>query len=255
MIDIGRFGSKLGLKGINIGENGSSFNEQLLLLELFLDNGNRIRKLFVQVDEGSYDRFFGGYFHFWTYMRLLERPLVSAAIRQESNTMKYLLWTRVPFARFIEYNNIYRFEGLFENTYNDFKKLDSTYGSQLPCLAALQRQASVFTELVPQKYDIEPSRRVSLINMINRCKLSGIEVVLYTAPVLDLLQKTEENLPQMLEVQKKIAKQHDLRYFNFLTHEICFDKKYFQDYKHLNCEGTARFSNDFADSVRATRLF
>lgn len=259
MIDIPTIHNVTGKKGLNIGYSGTIFEEQLLIIRKFIENGNRIDKLFLQADILSFNsaRRSRHQFRFYNYVAYLRIDnLVSSVIENNVNQFHFACWKYVPYFRFVEYNLEYPISILFKDFSSCSTEFDS-YGTKLfrGVSPKFNRNADEYIQtprldtLDANLFPFDTTGMVASKTMnhfkqiIRFCKQKQIEVVLYTPPIFSSTSSGIQNRVNYINFINQIAIENNVEYLTFLNDSLCLDKDNFFDSAHMNALGTKKFSN------------
>src|ERR1051326_1278566 len=145
MIDIHAMQQELHENGINLGSSGSNFAENYILLKHFLQNGNKLNRLLIQVDIYGLNSSIS-YSHPVNeryYINMISDPDVTEMYYDYLNPLKVAMWKYVPFARYAEFNQRFRLQDLFHGSSVLHSVLDSAKGTSL-----LHDSAQKFSEQI-----------------------------------------------------------------------------------------------------------
>lgn len=248
MIDLNLYHDKTGRTCINLGTSGTGFGENYLILRKFIEQGNSIDTLFVQVDIFGLDskNRFSYPFHDYQYMPWLHEKFVQEVYKDHVPFHSYLLWKYVPYAKYLEFNNQY---DLYKTVAGGYicreSGFDPSYGSLLKGDEGLidvrmLEETSCKVDSIDLKY----------FKVLVKYALSKqIKVVLYQAPVHLDWQKTELKRDEVLATFSTFAEQEKLPYYPFDQWPYMQEDRYFRDYTHLNKIGTSQFTDDFISAL------
>jgi hypothetical protein len=246
MIDATMISNKTGKSVINIGVSGCGHEELFLLLNKFLENGNKIKNLFYQNDIYGFQIKAGVSYHFhdFAFLPYLGDSTVDAVFSEVSNPLKFYTWKYIPFIKYAEFNIKYPISYLWSENMCDNKLYDD-FGSALlyednQDVLNVKRlfvdtTKSKYYEFNPQslKY-VKKNMRLAVDHNINLC--------VYTAPEYYALYKTQMNRQEMNISIDSLCRSYDAEFLLFEDEEICKDKSLFTDYSHLNAKGTKIFT-------------
>lgn len=84
---------------------------------------------------------------------------------------------------------------------------------------------------------------------LKECKANSIEVILVYAPVYIEGQEFIENIDVIRDMYATFAETYDFKFLDFTNDDICFDKAYFYNTRHLNKKGSELFTKKLASKV------
>ena len=88
-------------------------------------------------------------------------------------------------------------------------------------------------------------------NYLKACKANGIEVILVYAPVYIEGQEFIQNEAVLNQTYKSFAETYNFKFFDFTNDEICYDKAYFYNTRHMNKVGSDLFTKKLASKIKA----
>ncbi|HEY4064526.1 MAG TPA: hypothetical protein VGM30_21625 [Puia sp.] len=124
----------------------------------------------------------------------------------------------------------------------------------LPSEATWQEaEWAAYTASVPNGYGLgayAPTIK-ELFRFMREEKKAGVVCVGVLSPEYSGIWKKENDRQRVLQEVYREAGRQQVPIFNFSdgSYRLCFDKKYFYDFEHLNKAGSAIFSKDLADSL------
>lgn len=247
---------KTGLCSINIGSPGAAFIENYFTLKYFLQNGNHIKTLFLQADINSlmdmkvaYSYPFRDYLFF---PHLSNDKELYAAVKKNTNYLRFLCRTYIPMFKYAEFNNIYSLNKLFFTDGKKFELYAKNKGSEL--LKNIPLHDSLLKKCDSLKYlQKSVSANAQSLFYFNRildlAKEKNIDVVLYKAPIYDCSYKAMDINLLAEHFLDSAAAQRKLLYVDFQGLPVSKDPSKFEDYQHLNSSGAEIYSLAFADTI------
>ncbi|MCI4670291.1 MAG: hypothetical protein MRZ79_19295 [Bacteroidia bacterium] len=249
MLDMNILSKELGRKTINLATSGSNFSENLLLLHLFLQNGNQLERVFIQADVYGLDskNSYSYPFHDYVYLPYLGDSLVDQLYKREVPSYKYLMWRYIPFLKYMEFNDRYSFYKMIRGGYNCTEsEFDGALGSEIHTDNGFEEN-----EEARLKFGVNATDVKSLVDLIDYCKQNGIEVVLYQAPEYVDYVKRQKNRSEVLEEYQAILKGEKLKWLDFVGEDsLNTNKLYFKDNTHLNQSGVEAMSKSLAVKIK-----
>lgn len=246
MVDVKRLEDDWQTSGINLGSAGSGLADNYLVLYNFYKNGNKIKNLFLQIDEQSLDpsKGFGKAFHEHLFFNLLSDKNVSQIFIEQSGKTKYLIWKYLPFTRYIEFNNPYKefALGLF------WKKMDydQTSGSKLLRKKSYDNWSPAG---MMRDWKVSEEGKKYLDMIIKLAEENGSNIILYTAPY----PADVNSNPAIGEIEKFIIKHSETKnliYLNFRRATVSNQRNNFYNLTHLDKDGTALFMSEFSPEAK-----
>lgn len=248
MVDIKYLQDEWLTNGINLGTAGSGLADNYLTLYRFYENGNKINNLFLQLDEQSLDpdQGFGYPFHEYLYFDLLGDKNANAVYREQSGEFKTWLWERLPFTRYIEFNNPFK-KALLHN-FGEGINYDSTGGSQLLPAKSIDNWA---VKDPAKQWSVDEQSKKYLDMIVELAQNNGTNVVFYTAPY----PKDANDSPSLLDIEDfiiKTAAKKRIIFLDFRQTEISNTRENFRNLEHLNEEGVRIFMKEFSPEAKRT---
>jgi hypothetical protein len=234
-IDMGEINTKLDLNGINIANNHFSYSEMHLRLKRMYENGNSIKKLFVQTE---YWESFSDSAELSTtsynYLPYLDDSTTYNHLKNKSS--EWILYKHFPFWRYAEYNFQWGPEeflitkmnmrnSIFDSTGTFFTN-DEFYGSDS------WNPTEPDTNAINKDFD----------DFLSFCQEKSIEVHVFTAPIYHatINLKLQKDFEQIL-------KSRNYYYDNYIN--LYSDSSYFNDNTHLSRKGGKFFTKTLMEKV------
>lgn len=248
MVSIDVIDSIRGSKGLNIGYSGSGIQEMYLTAYLFLKK-NSIHFLFLEMDpfvlldpvkNTTYP------FHEYYFFPYIEDSTTKAALRKSTSALHFLCWNYLPYFKYAEYNSFYPVTNYFYlpdvfdfNSNHGTVLLTEYHESGFPSrITYPTREAPVFNESVAY-----------LNALAELCSQKKVKLVLFTAPVYrpfyDSVNKSEYQ-----DAIQTFSQKFQIQVMDFTQDALCDSSSFFFNERHLNAQGTARFSTLLADSLK-----
>jgi len=86
---------------------------------------------------------------------------------------------------------------------------------------------------------------------LKECKANNIDVVLVYAPVYIEGQAFILNVESLKQTYKDLANTYNFKFFDFTKDDICYDKAYFYNARHMNKIGSELFTKKLASKIKA----
>ncbi|HRG89457.1 MAG TPA: hypothetical protein PLW44_10585 [Chitinophagales bacterium] len=237
-----------GLKGYNLGLDGSEFAESYLLLDQFLKHNNKVKVVFIQADifQMLPDYSYSYPFHEYRYLPFINDATVAATVKEKRGILKYVVWRYVPFIKYAEFNTEYSIEDVVSK-YNNKPYLYANNGFRY--LSTISHSDS----FVDKRYTEErintkmslPDGNPYLDKIIALLKDNGCQPVLIQPPVYAGIEKWARQFDIKDEARKS-----NVPYCDYLSVELSTKGSLFRDYTHLDGKGAIIFSTQIADSIK-----
>lgn len=220
-IDSDLINDSTGLVGYNLGEPDYGLNESLLLLELFYEQGNKAKDVFIQLDN-NWNETTPNELGSAGFMPFIHKKNIRNHYAQYG--LKYKFYSFLPFVRYMHYAHAIGFRGLINALLNDQPR-SSTYGYDN--LKGNIKPEEIKTE----SFCPSPCNPIA-DKMIQLTKVNHGKIIFFTAPTLKYKQKDFEPLSTKV-----------VNYTNFAN--SISDTSLFYDPIHLNDKGADKFTKDF----------
>jgi len=248
--DVQTIGAETGKRGVNMGVQGACFADNLIMLRRFLQNGNRVRLLLIEVDEyalDSRDSFLDPFkVHF--YLPYLNDPWVSEVVRDNVPARRFYLWRYLPPTKYVEYNTMYLTYGLQYLLGKKSFDYEKTNGTQLE----MNEVPFVFdgTKARTRRKVVDAKDLKYLNQLVDYATSKGMGVMLYTAPQFHRQLAFLPNRGEFLQRVGALCQSRKIRHVNYEGEAVCRDSAMFADASHLNSKGAVLFSRKLATVVR-----
>lgn len=221
-LDVLSIYKRTGIKGVNLGYPGSNNFEINLMVKLFLRD-HRVNSIFIQVDN-QYNKTHNDPIAVIPFIPFIRDSIIYTNLQRvlpNAAALKY-----VPFYRYIRYDSKLGFRELIMSFYKN-NLFEHQLGFAEPSTKSNKHKEKTF------EYQISADSNIWIEEIIDLCKEKNIEIYFYTAPIY----KSVGNLDDL-----NVVLPHYTNFSSTIT-----DPDKFQDYYHLNKEGTRDFSELFAD--------
>lgn len=227
-------------KGINISVDGSSIPDQYLMLKIFLENGNTLKKLYLQVDPFSSDTEVIFDFAIPKFFPYIKDKIVFDHYKQFG--AEWSAYRYIPFYRYAKYNTLW---GIHEVLIDKFKILPQDfdgYGDFFYPSVNYKGPDS----LRHMTFDLNGKYKF-LNQIIKLCKENNVQLVLFTAPVADLIldKNYYDNIAGFTNMMKKKGVSYH-NYGDIYGH----DPKFFYNQIHITKEGAENFTKSLLPIFR-----
>lgn len=227
------------LNGINISVDGSTITDQYLMLKIFLENNNTLKKLYLQVDPWSTNMEQISHFAIPKFFPYLKEETVFEHFKQFG--AKWYAYRYIPFFRYAEYNTIWGGHQLLNDMFHLFPQDFDEDG----CYFYTETEYRGTKELQDLRYEIDGKYKF-LNQIITLCDNYDIELILFTAPVANI--RINEEYMANMEQFRLMMEGKGVKYFNF-GHIYGNEVKNFTDEIHLNPYGVSDFTERIQECI------
>ncbi|NMM47227.1 hypothetical protein [Marinigracilibium pacificum] len=231
------------LKGINISLDGSTTPTHALMLEMFLKRGNKIKTLYLNVDNWEADTEVVGQFSYPRFFPYYKEKEVYEHYSRFG--LKWQLYRFIPFIRYAEQNTTWGLHQLANSLFH-FKKPDyDSYGSKIYESTEYHGTQDLF------EYNFDTSGKMYYLNkIIELCNSNNIELVVFVCPFANA--KTDSEYYKGIEDFKEYLNNKGVKFYNFGDkYNLKFDL--FVDEDHLNKNGVPLFTEDVVKMIEETK--
>ncbi|MEN2281287.1 hypothetical protein AAGF08_04050 [Algoriphagus sp. SE2] len=227
-----------GLICYNLGLDGSKYNSQEKVLELYLEHNKPPKIIYWSLDYSSFKKLEGIYRYeqfipFWT-----EKSIKSILRLNKGMDLDYLNY---PIARFSNNPSI-KYRGLLAYTPIRFHEPNLYKGFRKP----YQTWDGKFDQLIENNESISQGIDSLIFNdfVHNSIKLKemGIEIRWIVSPYYIGAQKVISNSSDIIDIYSDTASELKIPFIDMTGDSISFKKKYFYNGSHLNADGVNKFS-------------
>lgn len=236
-------------KGINLGLNGSGFNENYVSLKLFLMNRNEIDKIYLQIDPYSFmsKESFSNSFHAYAYLPWWDSDKnIQDVLHEEIPIIKDSPFY-IPYLGYYIYNNYYSPMQIINSflkhrTFCENSEFNCINGNKFEKHSIIHKSLVKDTEIL--KFAMNKGDKYYYDLILELAAINNIQIITFTAPTLDHFDNKFENFLQYnkTEVYFKPDKNWKLK------------DKYFKNKTHLNYEGGEVFTAEFAKFITSSNL-
>ena len=237
----------LNIKVYNFGIDGHNFWLQYLRHIEFLKNNEKPKTIILSVDVFSLQK----------RKDLYELDQFLPYMLWNSNIQEYTS-SYIGYSKFDYYLPLVRYSGksnaislIKENIARDKKSIRYRRNGFL----GMDREWNADLDKAKSKkksYEIttDPSSILLFESFIENCKTNNIELILVYTPEFIDGQEFISNRDDLLNIYKKFASKHSLKFYDYSNDSICSNKEYFYNASHLNKKGAEIFSKDFANKLK-----
>lgn len=238
-VDVKSINEHTGLKGINLGIDGSLISTQALILEVLLNSGNKFDRIFFQVDSYNSNDEAIGKFTKPRFMPFIREPIVFNHFKKYG--IEWYAYKYLPYIRYAEYN----FDWGPHNLLNHFLKISNPDHDEVGSFFYPNFEFTGEQNTSEYLFDLNGEYSY-LKKIVKLCEENNIDLVLFTAPLASV-SETNEHMINAKEFNK-ICEQLKVPYYDFRT---LYNEDYsmFTNYNHLNKKGVEEFSLVLKDLV------
>ena len=219
-IDVKYLDSLSGLKNLNLGVEGANYADNLLMLELFVNNNNKVDQVFLQLDH-FYENSDMSAIANSDALPFIHNEIINNYF--EKYNAKYYYYYYIPFYRYQSADFKIGFREFFMNAINKKAAVDFNYGY-------IPKYNSVKTttyEKLPSKI---ATKNIFVDEIITFCKENNIKLVLFSAP----FNSHVENLSYIKKLNNKFPDLYD--------YSASINDDFFYNSTHLNNVGAKKFT-------------
>ncbi|MEJ1237898.1 hypothetical protein WBG78_07215 [Chryseolinea sp. T2] len=247
--DMVSLNSLLGLKGVNLGANGSGYVDNFLVLYLFLANGNVIDTLFLQVDIYSLDSKanFSNAFHTYQFLPYWRDSIVANSLYPYLDAKERLLWEYLPDIRYFKFNKYFSPKEVvrrYQFSKQHVSGFDKTFGGP-PGESFEEGGNKMSADREAKERSFDDLDVAYLLKIIQLCKANYIYLVAYKAPELSISLKNTSNYSALQAEIDEMLTQRNVPYIEF-NEVSAGDADSFSDPTHLNSRGREAFTKSFS---------
>lgn len=226
-----------GEKGLNLSIANAQFSTMLLMLKIFLERGNTVETLYVNIDSKqitddeklsiSANKFF---------------PLYKEAVVKEhfgKYGLKYKMYGYVPFVRYAEYNFNWGLHQYINTKHAVFKNKFDASGTKH------YASSNYVGSKVPVECPLDEINSEEFDELLELCLQNNIKIKAFTMPYASII--ADESF---LEGEEKLDLYFRNKHIEFHSYATKWneDFDYFKDPLHLNDKGSKRFTSFLFDS-------
>ncbi len=239
-----------GLKTFNIGRNGSQTDMQLAVLKTYLKHNARPRLVIHNLDMFSFITTHGEVYDPGQYMPYLnEGDIYQALLKISPDVWK---WKHIPLYSYAVDDMRFTWLRGLGGAVGIYPREDSFQGyhpGHLPWTGDFERFKAENPGGV--RFEIEPQGVRDLEELIATCRREGIPMLLVYSPVYSGMQALERNHAEVFSRFRELSERWQAPIWDFSTSAICSQKEMFYNSQHLNADGAAIFSEEFAKRLKA----
>lgn len=253
-IDVGLIEKTLQVKAINLGCDGASIMENYVVLSQFLKHGNKIDKLYLQLDQTALSdmkKALSYPFHDYLFLNKLYEEDVKEAFIEDKGYLKYYFWRYIPLSKYAEFNHFYTLNFLEPKSQSNDSGFDKNSGSQL---IAMDMPDSLVAKVKSATFLMDTFRcdeksKYYIDKIIELCKSNDIEYNLFKMPIYNDSYNKFRSSNEMTAFLHEYARKKGCRFIDFQGLALASNRDYFKDYSHLNANGVKLFTPILSDSI------
>jgi hypothetical protein len=253
-IDVGLIEKILKIKAINLGCDGSSLMENYVVLSQFLKHGNKINKLYLQLDQtalSNMKKALSYPFHDYLFLNKLKEEEVKEAFIEDKGCLKYYFWRYIPLSKYAEFNHFYTLNFLEPKSQSKDSGFDKNSGSKLivmdmPDSLLAKVKSGIFRQ---DTFVCDEKSKYYIDKIIKLCKSNGIKYDFFKMPIYNDSYIQFHSNHEMTTFLHEYARKNDCRFIDFQGLALASNKDYFKDYSHLNASGAKLFTPILSDSI------
>ena len=233
-IDVGRLNRETGLRGLNISVDGSWIADQKLMLEMFLAKGNKMKKLYLQIDPWAVNKDSMSHFAIPKFFPYLKEDLVFNHYKDYGT--QWYAYRYIPFYRYAEFNSIWGIHQVIVDVFHLVPPDFDEYGGHFYTDTHYKGDTTL------QDIRFVNGELKYLNKIIDICKKNNIELTCFTAPLSNVRDDTAYR--QSIDTLRQTLAGKGVKYYDFApVFTTQFD--HFTDEIHLSPKGVADFHEKF----------
>jgi hypothetical protein len=244
--------------GINLSSNGSGYVDNYLVLSKFLEHGNQVKLLYLQVDNYSLDPegSFSNAFHVFNFLAYWHDPEFQKIIAHYLTPFQQRLFYALPWLRFYVYNKYFSPVEVIRRVKLKNKsgaiRMDQKLKASFLAPSTLPDSSRFFGGNGTRKFQVNAFDEMHLKKIIALARSKNIQVICFTAPDFFYQRKRFVNYGQTEQHLHQLLQQESVNHISDLFKiEDSKDLRYFKDPEHLNRFGVGVFTQKFAEQVNA----
>jgi hypothetical protein len=252
--DITLLNEKLGKKGINLGAPGSGFVDNYLTLHLFLQNQNKIKELYLQVDIYSLDSraFLSNAFHKYHFIQYWDDPVVQGTLADFSSVREVKVFTVFPEFRYVKFNKYFSFKEILRRYLNKDKRaspFDATNGGRLE--TGFIKTLSAAKNFSGKDVAIDKKDLFYLKKIFELCRANDISIVAFKAPEFVATKQSITNYDSIISEMNTILAHDNIPYI-MPDETLENNPNYFIDGIHTSLACVNPFTLFFVNAIQGT---
>ncbi|QCK13880.1 hypothetical protein [Mangrovivirga cuniculi] len=227
------------MDGINISLDGSTTPTHALMLEMFLNRGNKIKTLYLNVDNWEANTEVIGKFSYPRFFPYYKEEAVYDHYKEFG--LKWKLYRYLPFVRYAEQNTTWGLHQLANSLLNFKRPAYDSYGTKIYESTDYHGTRELF------EYDFDTTGQMKYLNrIISMCNENDIELVVFVCPFANA--ETDEEYYAGINEFEIYLQKRGVEFYNFGDK---YNKEFdlFVDEDHLNKYGVELFTKDMIEMI------
>lgn len=227
----------------NFGVDGNDFGIQYLRHQLFLKYNKLPKKIVCSLDIYTLEKNKDLYNKDQFLPYLLYNQTIMPNLQQYNGFQKIDYY--LPLTRY--YGNKYAINCFFRNLFYKDTATAVRIRGYNPRTEDWNDDFDKAQQKIPQ-YEVKIDAALLHLfrDWIQECAQKKIEIVLVHAPEYIAAKDFITNRAEITDLYNEIAIQYNIKFIDFATNKICYDKQYFYNSQHLNKKGATLFSRELA---------
>ncbi|MEH1008514.1 hypothetical protein VDP25_12270 [Winogradskyella sp. ECml5-4] len=230
----------------NLGVDGHTINMQLLRHQLALKNNKKPKMIIHSVDATTLQKG-----DFYNSEQIL--PYMLGNDYFEEFTSSYTSYT------YLDYKlPMLRYYGKTDAIATAFKMSFQTQNNKEQRVRGYQGQDRTWNAdfkkakkgMKSYRITIDKNLKQRFNNYLKECKENDIDVILVYAPIYIEGQEFIVNLDDIKNTYIRFAEIYNLKFFDFTKDDICYNKDYFYNARHMNRIGSELFTKKLASEIK-----
>lgn len=237
---------KTGYSCYNLGIDGYAFDMQLARNKMYMQNNIKPKMIIQSLDNFSLARR-ENQFNQKQFLPYFDNKEIRNAVEPYG----YFDWFdyNLPLVRYIRNKHVllYGVISFIKPDFNKSTKYNGYQGKQLEWDGSFEKYKEDNPNGVTQKVDEEIVNQFD--EFLENCKNNNIEVVLVYSPEYYEGQILQNNREEIMDIYRSFAKKYSIKFLDYSSSEISFDKEYFYNSEHLNKMGSEKFTKMLAEDI------
>lgn len=238
--------------GINASMDGTNYPELYLILKFMLEN-NKIHDVILLADVYSFDNsFFSLPFHPYYYFPFMEKKEFASDVLKNMEPEKYNLWKLIPFYKYAEYNEQIGMKQFLASIFTNDRGFinDMNKGFFINNGFITDELLMSVDNYYPKKNIIVDTLNGYYFDRIIKESLeNNIRVFLVNVPEYHRIYEQQLNRNEVISYLEQKANKFSIPFYNMEEDSICYERKYFANFTHLNYSGTRYYTEKLAQYI------
>ncbi len=237
----------LQLSAYNLGVDGHTFNMQQLRHQLALKYNKKPKMVIYSVDATTLQK--GNFFNSEQILPYMLWDKGFKAFTSNYSSYSYLDYN-LPLLRYYgktkaistAFKMSFKFQNIEEQRVKGYQGQERIWNTDFEKAKKRMKNYEVVIDYdLKQRFD----------NYLKECKTNNIEVVLVYAPIYIEGQEFIENIDVIKNTYATFAEAYNFKFFDFTNDDICYDKAYFYNARHMNKMGSELFTKKLATKIKS----